>query len=216
VEGHNKNVTSMITMPKLQFMASGGMDGKLILWDTIKNNKKWVYREHNRGITSLAFNERLILLFSAGFDHQICIWNPYISNVIHKVQAHSSPIYSMKVVGHQLLSMDMKGTIKVLDVRTFVEVNSFEVESPDDKVKMEPMCLEVIPKPLKLAISGKTICQFEYDKNYVPNAVDDNMALCCKAVPSLLSLYTPVGPKIKVWSLLTGEVDKIFNDLSKG
>lgn len=56
MEGHSKNVTSMITMPKLQFMASGGMDGKIILWDTIKNSKKWVYREHNRGITSLAFN----------------------------------------------------------------------------------------------------------------------------------------------------------------
>lgn len=25
-------ITSMITMPKLQFMASGRMDGKLILW----------------------------------------------------------------------------------------------------------------------------------------------------------------------------------------
>ena len=46
----------MITMPKLQFMASGRMDGKLILWDTINNKKKWVYKEHVRGIITLAFN----------------------------------------------------------------------------------------------------------------------------------------------------------------
>lgn len=78
------------------------------------------------------------------------------------------------------------------------------------------MCLEVIPKPLKLAISGRTIYQFEYDKNYVPTAVDDCMALCCKSVPSLLSLYTPVGPKIKVWSILTGEVDRIFSGFTTG
>lgn len=52
----NMLITSMITMPKLQFMASGRMDGKLILWDTINSNKKWVYREHTRGILSLAFH----------------------------------------------------------------------------------------------------------------------------------------------------------------
>lgn len=46
----------MITMPKLQFMASGRMDGKLMLWDTINNKKKWTYKEHTRGIMSLAFN----------------------------------------------------------------------------------------------------------------------------------------------------------------
>lgn len=55
-EKANLMVTSMITMPKLQFMASGRMDGKLILWDTINSKKKWIYKEHNRGILSLAFN----------------------------------------------------------------------------------------------------------------------------------------------------------------
>ena len=49
-------ITSMITMPKLQFMASGRMDGKLILWDTINNKKKCTYEEHTRGILTLSFN----------------------------------------------------------------------------------------------------------------------------------------------------------------
>ena len=49
-------ITCMITMPKLQFMASGRMDGKLILWDTINNKKKWTYSEHTRGILTLSFN----------------------------------------------------------------------------------------------------------------------------------------------------------------
>ena len=69
---------AMIAMPKLQFLASASLDGNLILWDTIKNTKKRVYKEHRRGIVSLAFNESLILLFSAGFDHEFCVWNPYI------------------------------------------------------------------------------------------------------------------------------------------
>jgi WD40 repeat protein len=207
----------MITMPKLEFMASGGMDGKLILWDTSNNRKKYVYREHIRGIMTLAFNDTLILLFSAGFDHQICIWNPYISTLIHKIQAHPCPIYMLKIIEgtNQLLSMDSEGTIKVIDVRRFNVINSFTVDSSDEKIIMEPLSLAVIPKPLKIAISGHTVRQFEYDKNYVPAAVDDYMAICCKCAPSLLSLYTPVGAKIKVWSLLTGEVDKVFSDITK-
>jgi len=98
----------MITMPKLQFMASGRMDGKLILWDTINSKKKWVYKEHTRGILSLVFNETMILLFSAGFDHKICIWNPYISSLIHKIEGHLSPILTLRVIEstHQLISMD--------------------------------------------------------------------------------------------------------------
>lgn len=88
----------MVSMPKLHFMASGGMDGKLILWDTINNKVKSVYKQHTRGILSVTFNETFILLFSAGFDHQICIWNPYIPTLIHKIQGHSSPILTVKVI----------------------------------------------------------------------------------------------------------------------
>lgn len=69
-------------MPKLQFLASAALDANLILWDTITNKKKRVYKEHKRGIVALAFNESLILLFSGGFDHDICVWNPYIGKAV--------------------------------------------------------------------------------------------------------------------------------------
>ena len=42
-EKDNLMITCMITMPKLQFMASGRMDGKLVLWDTITNEEKKTY-----------------------------------------------------------------------------------------------------------------------------------------------------------------------------
>ncbi len=43
-DAHKAMVMDMVTIPKLQFMASGGMDGKLILWDTINFKIKWVYK----------------------------------------------------------------------------------------------------------------------------------------------------------------------------
>ena len=122
-------ITSMITMPKLQFMASGRMDGKLILWDTINNKKKWTYNEHSRGVLTLSFNEAMILLFSAGFDHKICIWNPYISTLIHKIEGHLAPILSLRVIEgtHQLVSVDTEGIVKITDTRRFNFIYSFSV-----------------------------------------------------------------------------------------
>ena len=130
-EKANRLITCMITMPKLQFMASGRMDGKLMLWDTINSKKKWTYREHARGILSVAFNETMILLFSAGFDHKICIWNPYIPSLIHKIEGHLSPIYSLRVVeaSHQLISMDSEGIVKITDTRRFNIISSFGIEA---------------------------------------------------------------------------------------
>ena len=47
----------MIAASKLQFIASGSLDGNLILWDTITLKRKRIYKCHARGIISLAFND---------------------------------------------------------------------------------------------------------------------------------------------------------------
>lgn len=49
-------ISSMIMMPKLQFLATGDYDGKLILWDTISMSKKYIYDEHTRSIVSMTFH----------------------------------------------------------------------------------------------------------------------------------------------------------------
>lgn len=165
-------------MPKLQFMASGRMDGKLILWDTINSRKKWVYKEHTRGILSLAFNETMILLFSAGFDHKICIWNPYISSLIHKIEGHLSPILALRVVEgtHQLISMDSEGIVKITDTRRFNIISSFSVETDQAHGQAAVSCFITISKPakqiLRLVFAGKALSFYEYDKNYNPFTAD--------------------------------------------
>lgn len=64
-------------------------------------------------------------------------------------------------------------------------------------------------------ISGRSISLYEYDKNYNPNFVDDYVALCAKFVPSSLSFFTPHGNKVKIWNGLTGDIKKIYSDITK-
>lgn len=78
-------ISAMVMMPKLQFLATGDYSGKIILWDTIAQTKKFDYCEHTRSISSMTFHENLILLFTSAYDHSICVWNPYIGSLIHKI-----------------------------------------------------------------------------------------------------------------------------------
>ena len=227
----NLMITTMITMPKLQFMASGRMDGRLLLWDTINSQRKFTYRGHSRGILSLAFNESMILLFSAGFDHKICIWNPYIETLIHKIEGHLSPILSLRVIEgtHQLISMDSEGIVKVTDTRRFNIISSFSVESDartgNGHAGSSPTapsnalsCFITVSKPakqmLRLVFGGKSVAFYDYDKNYNPTTADEHPVISCGYIKEHLSFYTPAGNKIKVWSALNGDVEKIYMDIT--
>lgn len=71
-----------------------------------------------------------------------------------------------------------------------------------------------ILKPLRLYFSGSSIMQFSYDINYNPTFVDEKVAICCRIVPRQLAFYTPCGNRMKIWSILSGEVIKVFLGLT--
>lgn len=76
--------------------------------------------------------------------------------------------------------------------------------------------MTIILKPLKLCFTGRTVNIFEYDKNYNPSNVDDFPAVCCKYIEESLVFVTPSGSKVKVWNALSGDVDKIYLEVTMG
>lgn len=222
----------MIAMPKLQLLASCSLDHKIILWETNGRTKQKVYEEHTRGVVSLAFNESLILLVSAGIDHKILVWNPYIRNKISiilatdslfpfseksifQITSHAFPVVSLTMIEKQnhFVSMDSSGAVRVWDVKKFKCIQSFSVETTDEKHKFHPQAMTFIPKPLKLVMVGRTMQVYNYDKNYNPVSVDDYPAIGAYYRPETHSIITPAGTKMKVWNALNGEVKKIFSDI---
>lgn len=53
-----------------------------------------------------------------------------------------------------------------------------------------------IPKPLKIIVSGRSLCVYEYDKNYNARQVDNYPAVCAKFDPNTLTVVTPHGNKV--------------------
>lgn len=215
---HNDVITCLLPLNKLQFLASASLDRKIILWDTIENRKKREYKNyHKKGIVALDFNENLILLISGGFDHEIFVWNPYIDSPVHNLQGHASSIVSLKFVNNpmHIVSLDSDMTIKIWDSKKFKCSDTISVEEFQDKKNFNPNGICLLTKPLKLVVIGKSISFLEYDRNNNLTSADENVSICAQFIPSNLTLLTPVGNKIKVWNLLTGEVKKIFSNLSK-
>lgn len=217
-EGHDSVITALLPLPKLQFLASAALDNKIILWDLLENAPKRVYKGyHNKGIVSLSFNESLILLISGGFDHEIFVWNPYIDSPVHKLSGHAAPIVGLSFVPNPLhiISVDRDCVMKVWDTKKFKCIDSLTLENMEDRNSFRVQGICVVPNPLKVVIMGKNIYAYGYDKNNSLSSADENVSLCARFVAGSLSLLTPVGNKVKLWNLLTGEIKKIFSDLSK-
>ena len=215
---HSDVITCLLPLNKLQFLASASLDRKIILWDTIENKKKREYKNyHRKGIVALDFNENLILLISGGFDHEIFVWNPYIDSPVHNLSGHAAPIVSIRFVDNpmHIVSLDTDMTIKIWDSKKFMCSDTMNVEEFEEKKNFNPNGICILTNPLKLIVIGKTLSFLEYDRNNNLTSADENVSICAKFIPSNLTLLTPVGNKIKVWNLLTGEVKRIFSNLSK-
>jgi hypothetical protein len=84
----------------------------------------------------------------------------------------------------KVITLDASGLVIVTDIKKFNPVQTFSVEIADEKHKFDAMSFTYIPKPLKLAFSGRSVLIYEYDKNYNPNYVDDQVAICSSFIPS--------------------------------
>lgn len=216
--GHNKEITAMLPLPKLQFLASAALDSKIILWDLLENNIKREYKGyHKKGIMALDFSESLILLISGGFDHEIYVWNPYIDSPVHNLSGHVKPIIGLAFVQNPLhiISVDEDGVMKVWDTKKFKCVDTLPLDNVEDKKSFKVAGICQIHSPIKIILYGKNLYAFGYDKNNSMTSADENVSLCARFVANSLCLMTPVGNKVKLWNLLTGEIKKIFSDLTK-
>ena len=117
--------------------------------------------------------------------------------------------------------MDSEGIVKVTDTRRFNIISSFSVDTDNQRSGLSGnglSCFITVNKPskqmLRLVFGGKSVAFYDYDKNYNPTTADENPVISCGYIKDHLSFYTPAGNKIKVWSALNGDVEKIYMDIS--
>lgn len=78
-----------------QYLATGGKDGAVTIWDVPAHRVQSAFRGHNEAVTALAFSSSGGLLASASLDATIHIWNVVDGKLIRTLSGHSSGVNSV-------------------------------------------------------------------------------------------------------------------------
>jgi WD40 repeat protein len=90
--GHDGSVAALDWSPTSEYIASGGSDRTIRLWDTLGNIVE-VWQAHGRGgVTALAWSPDGRILASGGPDHLIHLWDPASRALVITLEGHTDEI----------------------------------------------------------------------------------------------------------------------------
>ncbi|KAI3410056.1 hypothetical protein GPALN_006420 [Globodera pallida] len=90
---HSASVTGITALDmQKNFIASGGMDKTIVLFDSVTETIKNTYKGHQKRISAVRLHPNLQTIVSGSFDSQIRIWNTDEQNARNVIAIHDRPI----------------------------------------------------------------------------------------------------------------------------
>ena len=144
LEGHENAVQALATEPSGHWLASGGADRMVKLWDLETNELKRTYRNHSDFISALAITSDGATLAAASLDGAIRLWSTSSARPLRTLNNHTGRVTSVAFSpsGDLLASAAEDGTVRVRGMkraRAYWSMNGLErpaktlVFSPDGR-----------------------------------------------------------------------------------
>jgi WD40 repeat protein len=86
LSGHTDIVMSLVSLDKLDNLASASLDKSVCLWDSYTNEKLLCLKGHKKGVFDLAYSPDYHLIFSCGFEQDAFVWSPFVSSCVFKLK----------------------------------------------------------------------------------------------------------------------------------
>ncbi len=115
---HTDPVYSVAFRPDGQVLASGGIDGSVILWDVDQRERRARFPADDGGLLTVAFSPDGRTLASAGFSGSVNLWDADRALRLATLTGHNGPVYSVAfnpTVG-MLASAGADGSVILWDV----------------------------------------------------------------------------------------------------
>ncbi len=126
-------VQSVVYSPNRAQLASGGMDGKVQLWNTQTGKLSFTFPPHKGRIWSVAYlpGQNSQQLASGSEDGTVRLWDAQSHKLLYTFPDHKSPVLSVVYSpnGRQLASSSKDGTVRLWDVQSHKLLYTF----PDHK-----------------------------------------------------------------------------------
>jgi len=117
--GHNNHVLSLALSSDGKFLASGGKDKLILIWDTEKNALRDAFKGHKDSVTALAFRLGSHDLYSGSDDRTLKLWNVDEMSYMDTLFGHKAEITAIDALTRErpvTSSMDKTAAVwKVAD-----------------------------------------------------------------------------------------------------
>lgn len=116
--GHSIKARSVAYSPDSKMLASGGLDGAVILWDANTGEEKMRLEGHMGGVASVCFSPDGKMLASGFRDGTIVVWDVSKQKEKARLEGHTGAVMSIcfSPDGRMLASGAYDGRVKVWDV----------------------------------------------------------------------------------------------------
>ena len=122
IDAHNGSARALVFSPCGKYIATGGDDEVIRIWNVESGKEHARLEGHTGGIFSLCYYDEGKKLFSGSEDKTIKLWDTGTKRELQTVQDTSNvKCLALDAKGQLLLSGSSGGTIKVWDAKTLVE-----------------------------------------------------------------------------------------------
>lgn len=118
-----KDVLALAVSPDGKFIASGGQDKNVTLWNSADGSRIRTMTGHSNDVLSLLFSPGGKQIISAGSDKRIIIWETASGARKHELSGHTDNVSSLGISkdGHRLVSSESRrggGMLIIWDLRS--------------------------------------------------------------------------------------------------
>ncbi|AKE64099.1 tolB protein precursor, periplasmic protein [Microcystis aeruginosa NIES-2549] len=124
--GHSNWVLSVVYSPDSRYLASGGSDNTIKIWEVATGKQLRTLTGHSRGVESVVYSPDGRYLASGSADKTIKIWEVATGKQLRTLTGHSSGVLSVVYSpdGRYLASGSWDNTIKIWEVATERELRT--------------------------------------------------------------------------------------------
>eukprot|EP00743_Colponemidia_sp_Colp-15_P008893 GILK01009703.1.p1 GENE.GILK01009703.1~~GILK01009703.1.p1 ORF type:complete len:1022 (-),score=193.31 GILK01009703.1:203-2842(-) len=210
--GHTDMVLSLLEIPTLDSIASGSVDATIRLWDIKTGTTRKELTGHVQGVRSLAYCTDYRFLVSAGFDYDALVFNPYVEKLNFRLHGHNAPLVSVQCPPGttQIITADVQGFVKIWDIRTFACMQTLSQQESHQVKSMVFM-----PPHRRIVTAGYELIAYDYEKQTSPEFTDDAPIVSAIYNHTLSSFITCSGNSVKIWSAKSGQLARVYTNLSE-
>jgi WD40 repeat protein len=118
--GHTNSVECIGISPGYNWVATGSMDQKLIIWD-LSHQSSRCSCEHDEGVTCLAWLGSSRYVASGCIDGKVRIWDSLSGDCARTFSGHADIVQSLAMTadGNSIVSVSSDGSARVFDISMF-------------------------------------------------------------------------------------------------